>query len=556
MVAVDVEPPNHVNLASITKVTGWGPPDDLVQLSEWAAWRWAGKRVAFLRSASPGKAVRALPKPRASQPRVVSQVVATPANDWSAVSDVIDQAFEGPLSVLRLPPNADRFPVALKAASMGNSLLLVPSAHDERRLSGRLIRSGINVARMPDEWAVARAGATVVGTRATAWAPVCNLASVVVFDEHDEALHQEQTPTWHARDVAIERAERAGVPVVLVSPTPTLEALERGPLCVPPRGIERSGWPIVEVVDRRDDDPAKAGLLSSELARVLQSGASVVCVINRKGRSRLLACAGCGEVARCESCGTAVVMTNPDELECRACSTVRPVVCSLCGRSKMKNLRAGVSRIREELEALARQRVIEVTAEVSEVDVSEARIHVGTEAVLHRIHRADLVAFLDFDQELLAPRYRAAEEALALLVRAARIVGPRRDSSSRSARAGSRRDNVDGEGVGRILVQTRIPDHEVVQAALHADPDRVARAERARRTLLRYPPISNLALVSGVAAPAFMDRFGSPEGVEVMGPSDGRWLVRADQQEVLLDALRRTPRPVGRLRIEVDPLRI
>ena len=90
---------------------------------------------------------------------------------------------------------------------------------------------------------------------------------------------------------------------------------------------------------------------------------------------------------------------------------------------------------------------------------------VGTEAVLHQLDAADVVAFLDLDQELLAPRYRAAEEALGLLVRGARLVGGR-------------------AGGGRLLLQTRLPDHEVVQAALLADPVRVAAVEAARRAEL------------------------------------------------------------------------
>ena len=160
----------------------------------------------------------------------------------------------------------------------------------------------------------------------------------------------------------------------------------------------------------------------------------------------------------------------------------------------------------------------------------------GTEAALHRLESADVVAFLDFDQELLAPRYRAAEEALGLLVLASRLLGGRR-------------------GSGRLLVQTRLPHHEVVQAALLGDPARVADAELARRQLLRYPPLGVLATVSGAGAPEFMARLGSPPGVEALGPSDGQWLLRADEHAPLLDALAATPRPPGRLRIAVDPLR-
>ena len=111
-------------------------------------------------------------------------------------------------------------------------------------------------------------------------------------------------------------------------------------------------------------------------------------------------------------------------------------------------------------------------------------------------------------------------------------------------------------GGGRVLVQTRQPHHEVIQAVLHADPARASAAEAIRRELLGFPPVTALAAVSGVVAPAFIEACGAPPGVDVLGPSEGQWLLRAPDHEVLCDTLAATPRPAGRLRIEVDPLRI
>jgi len=254
-------------------------------------------------------------------------------------------------------------------------------------------------------------------------------------------------------------------------------------------------------------------------------------------RSRLLACDRCGTVAGCERCDAAVTQGEDGALACLRCGTVRPQLCIRCGATRMRNLRAGVNRVREELEALVREPVAELTGRAS-VDAGGAgsRVVVGTEAALHQIDRVDAVAFLDMDQELLAPRYRAAEESLALLVLAARLVGGR-------------------AGGGRLLVQTRLPQHEVLQAALLADPARVSDAERRRRDLLGYPPSRALALVSGAAAEAWVAGFRPPPGVEVLGPADGRWIVRAGDHATLCDALASASRPQGRLRIEVDPLR-
>jgi primosomal protein N' (replication factor Y) len=534
VVADGVEPPPGVTLRPLAKVTGWGPAAEVLDLAGWAAWRWAGRPAQFLRTASPEHAVRHRPAPAAPRP------LAAP------VDDLLNEAFGHGRSVLRLPPAADTYAVALAAAARGNALILVPSVSGARYLGLRLRRAGVTVAVMPRDWALAASGATVVGARAAAWAPVRDLAAVVVLDEHDEGWQQEQAPTWHARDVVAERAHRAGVPCVLVSPTPSLEALAWGRLVEPSRSAERDGWPIVDVIDRRDEDPGRAGLFSARLVAAARSGDRVLCVLNRKGRARLLACHACGQVATCERCESSVVLDDAGRFGCRRCDAVRPPVCLACGGSAFKNLRAGVTRVREELEALVRTSVIEVTAATTGAVLPEAQVYVGTEAVLHQVASADVVAFLDFDQELLAPRYRAAEEALALVARAARVVGGRRTG-------------------GRVLIQTRLPDHEVVQAALLADPTKASRVEADRRALLRFPPMAAMAAVSGAAAPTFVAALRSiietsPDPlratVEVLGPSDDVWLVRAPAHAPLLDLLRATPRPPGRLRVAVDPLRL
>ena len=107
-------------------------------------------------------------------------------------------------------------------------------------------------------------------------------------------------------------------------------------------------------------------------------------------------------------------------------------------------------------------------------------------------------------------------------------------------------------------LERRLPGHEVVQAALLADPARVSAAEAARRALMRFPPVTAMAAVSGASAPAFVAALeqSAPPGVEILGPSDGQWLLRADLHATLLDALAATPRPPGRLRVTVDPLRL
>ncbi|MBV9283588.1 MAG: hypothetical protein JO176_03150, partial [Acidimicrobiia bacterium] len=526
VVAIADDPETDRALQPIAKVRGMGPPLALVELSSWAAWRWAGPRASFLGTASPATAVRGLPPAPARVPQAAAPVA----------DELAKEALAGGRTVLRLPPARDPFPVVFEAARLGPALVLAPSVARAAHVAMRLRRSGFPVALHPRDWASAAAGgSTVIGARAAAWAPIAEPAAVVVLDEHDEAYQEERAPTWHARDVAIERARRAGVPCAVVSPCPTLETLATARLVAPSRVEERAGWPALEVVDRRKEPPG-LGLFSERVVALAREAGRVVAVLNRKGRARLLACVACGELGRCEVCQSAVEQTDAGTLRCRRCGAERPSVCLACGATKFRVLRTGVSKARNDLERLAGRPVAEVSAEATE-PVGDASVIVGTEAVLHRVDRADVVAFLDFDQELLAPRYRAGEEALALLARAARLVGGRRDG-------------------GRLLVQTRMPTHEVIDAVLHADPGRFALVESARRAALRLPPESALAEISGEAAPPFVAALGD-DGVDLSGPSAaGRWLARAEDHRRLCDGLASTPRPSGRLRVAVDPLRL
>ncbi|HWH35207.1 MAG TPA: hypothetical protein VNT56_07790 [Acidimicrobiales bacterium] len=539
VVAIGVEPVAGVGLRPVARITGRGPGPELIELAGWAAWRWAGRRVHFLRAATPRTAVVGLP----ARPHAPG---GDPEVGW--VRALAEEGLSHHHAVLRLPPAADALAVVQAAARQGSTLVVVASLAGAADLATRLRSAGEAVALLPGGWAQAAAGArVVVGARAAAWAPVVDLGAAVVLDEHDEAHQSEAAPTWHAREVVAERTRRAGARCLWVSPCPSLEALSAAPLVTASRAEERRGWPVVDVVDRRREEPMRAGLYAPHLVELLRraaaaaqpgEGPQAVCVLNRKGRAALSVCGSCAEVAACERCQAAVIAGEGDDLVCRRCRSVRPSLCLACGSTRLKRLRPGVRRAREDLEHLTGVAVAEVSADVAaDGGVPPAAIVVGTEAVLHRHLRPRLVAFLDLDAELLAPRYRAAEQAMALLARAARLLGGR-------------------TGGGRLVLQTRLPGHEVVLGALHADPGRVAAAERDRRSLLRLPPAGALAVVSGPPAPGYAEAVAGQPGVEVLGPDRDRWLVRAADHATLCDALAATPRPPGLLRVAVDPPRL
>jgi primosomal protein N' (replication factor Y) len=514
-------------LVPIAKWSGHGPDAEILSLAEWAAVRWGTDRIRpFLVVASPPTMVRALP-------------VARPARTPTSLPPV-NAALEAILGdgggVVRTSPTDDVVPMLLGIAARGPVLVVHPAAHAAGIVAARLRGAGLRVAHLPDDWAAASAGAAdaVVGTRNAVWATMPELTAIVVLDEHDDALQDERTPTWHARDVAIERARRRSVPCVLVSPCPTVTALHwSGRRWLHPTiADERAGWPVVDVVDRSGEAPWQRSLLTSELiAHLRVPDTRVVCVHNTPGRSRLLACRSCRSLVVCERCDAAVEQRDDGQLHCRRCGTERPPVCQHCGSGALANVRPGVARLRDELEAAANRPVVAVTGD-SSLEVAPAGVYVGTEAVLHRVPDADVVAFLDFDAELLAPRYRAFEQAMVLLVRAARLLGPR-------------------AGGGRLLVQTFSPRHPVIDAALLADPGRLTRVDAARRRDLGLPPFQALARVSGAEAEPFV----AATGLQSAPDGDGM-LVRAATWDELGSALASTPRPKGsRLRIEVDPAR-
>jgi primosomal protein N' (replication factor Y) len=513
-------------LLDVLAIVSAGPPRDVIELSEWVAWRWSGPRVAVLRSASAPNHVP--PSHRRADPE-------------GAAARAVR------MRVVRQPPLLDRrAQVAALCASTGSTIVCIADAGRARALASYLSREGRAVAVLhsfetdaarTDGWRRASEGdCVVVGGRIAALAPVPDLRAAIVVDDADEALQEERSPTWHARDVLFERAARAAVPFAVCSPAPTVEAIVAGGgttvIEAPPADVERASWPRVQVADRRDEPPG-SGLLSETLARALRdAGGLSVCVLNRRGRFRLLVCASCRHLLRWD---------RPDE---------RPLVCPDCGATKLRVLRAGVTRVREELEALvAGARVAEVDTATAEVP--DADIIVGTEAVLHRAavrrRRPALVAYLDLDQELLAPRYRAAAQAQWLLTRGAQLLSGRARQQA------------------MLLVQTRIPDHVVVKALVRGEPAAVAESEIEYRRTLAYPPFGALAELAGAddALTATIDALRALDvqanGVQVFGPSDGRALVHGPGWDALAAALVRglpAGRAIGRVRAVVDPPRI
>lgn len=474
------------------------------------------------------------------------------------------------VSVVRWPPAAPLGELfASLAPQHGSIIAIVPDEHRANRLlqlahhlgrRGCTWRSDQTARARTAAWIGARMGTSlVVGGRLAVLAPVPDLAAIIIFDDGDDALKEERSPTWHARELAVERCRRTAAQLTFVASVPTVDSEAIGAkLVAPSRAAERAGWPTVEVIDRRGEQPA-LGLFSERLVEAMRAALErdgrVVCIVNRRGRARLLACSSCDALARCEACNGAVAESDPPPsggdpslthadptraLRCGRCGVERPWLCAACGSVKLRRLRLGVSKAGEELEALLRTPVVKIEGTSEPHLAGSASVVMGTEAALHRVERADLVAFLDFDQELLVPWYRGGEAALRLVVLAARLVGQR-------------------SGGGRVVIQTRLPDHEVIEAATHADPERFVALERERRRRQALPPWGALAVVKGEESA--LERLAEnmrAVGIDLGVIRDGSMLVRAGHAATLCDALAvalPAARSLGRLRVEMDPLR-
>ena len=203
-----------------------------------------------------------------------------------------------------------------------------------------------------------------------------------------------------------------------------------------------------------------------------------MCVLNRRGRARLLACRTCGELARCERCGATVEQRDARARRARACATVRPLVCLHCHGSTFRAVRPGIAHVRDDLAALLPRTDVGAVDAATD-DVPERRVLIGTEAVLHRV----------------AGR-RSAWSRTSSSTRSCSRRGPVPPSRRSGCSCGAPGCSATG---GRLLVQTRLPDHEVVRRRSRSAPMLVAEAERARRRALGFPPFGGLAELSGAA---------------------------------------------------------
>lgn len=513
-------------LSPLVAVSGAGVEPHVVPLTKWVSTEFFGSWRATLSSAS---------APRMREKTVHARLGNNPHVPTDDVASSAVELAKNGGGLLVVPPVASALNAVAGLAGKGPVLVVCPTVRMAIMGAASLRRRGFTTALVPDDWENARAGVDVViGARSAVFAPCANVSCIVVIDEHDESLHEERSPTWDAVSVAHERATMQNIPLVLTSPVPSMNSLVTHAdrtVRVPAQHV----WPRVSVVDL-DEVPVANSLLSSELLQtVAVQGATTVCVLNTKGKARLIVCKSCRTVQACPQCSSLLTQENGDMLFCTRCNVEHGTVCVSCGRSAFVVPRGGVSQLRAQLEASSPNPIVEVTSD-SDDSWTKGSVFIGTEAVLFRISSADTVVFADVDRDLGAPRLTAQSEVLSLLARAARIVGAN----------------------GKLVVHTRQPHHPLMKALASSNIDEALQAlsqtELAQRQLLQMPPFSRIVRVT-LGAEANINDVVLPDDVQLARDSDA-YLLRSMSRPSLATAVQQL-RAVftTAVRVHADPSR-
>ncbi|MGA9901264.1 MAG: primosomal protein N' [Terriglobales bacterium] len=397
-----------------------------------------------------------------------------------------------------------------------SSILLVPEigltpavAADLHQVFGdevAILHSGLSDAERAEQWHRIRRGEArvVAGTRSAVFAPVSDLALVIVDEEQDSSYKQEETPRYHARDVAVMRAKMAGAVAVLGSATPSLESYyyakkHKYALVELPDRVEMRPLPEVEIVDMRQEfqetgqEQVISRKLAEEIRERLAKKEQVMVLLNRRGYSPVVLCRACGKTLQCKNC--AVSMTHhkrEHKMECHYCGHIEriPDKCAVCGSEYVYFVGTGSEKLEELLHGMFPQ------ARIGRLDRDTVRgredfehalnalnegaldMLVGTQMIAkgHDIHGVTLVGVIGADMALGLPDFRAAERTFQLLTQVA-------------GRAGR------GQSPGKVVLQTYFQEHYAVQFAARHDFTGFYEKELQFRAWMHYPPYSAIANV-------------------------------------------------------------
>jgi len=385
-------------------------------------------------------------------------------------------------------------------------------------------------------WRATRSGTAqvVIGTRSAIFAPLARPGLIVVDEEHDASYKQQEGFRYSARDLALVRAQRLAVPVVLGSATPSLESLHRvrsgrGTMLELPNRAAGAQPPHLRLVDLRKHAETQGIATPTLLAmhRHLAAGGQVLLFLNRRGYAPSLFCPSCGWVAPCPRCDARLTVHQRERaLQCHHCGAREavPETCPVCGEA-VKPVGQGTERIEETLSRLfpdqplaridrdAVRRRGSLEAALDRIQRGEVRILVGTQMLTkgHHFPEVSLVVVLNADQGLFGTDFRAAERLAQTIVQVA----------GRAGRA---------ERPGEVLIQTQFPEHPLLAQLVAGGYEAFAEAALEERREAQWPPFARVAVLRAEAANKeaplrFLDRARelalslAPAAVEVLGPA-------------------------------------
>ena len=369
-----------------------------------------------------------------------------------------------------------------------------------------VLHSGLADGERLAMWRAARSGTAplVIGTRSAIFVPLARPGIVIVDEEHDSSYKQQDGFRYSARDLAVVRAQRHGIPVVLGSATPSLETLQQAKsgryrrVDLPER-TGSAGVPKMAIVDLRAHEERHGIATPCVLAikRHLGDGGQVLLYLNRRGFAPTLFCPGCGWTAPCSDCDARLtVHLRTHRLVCHHCGATQPVpfACPRCG-TEVRPVGQGTERIEDALDEffpgvpvvrIDRDTIHgrgQIETALERVHSGEARILVGTQMLTkgHDFPDVTLVVVLNADQGLFGTDFRASERLAQSIVQVAGRAG-------RATRP------------GEVLIQSACPDHPLLTRLLAAGYDGFAEVALAERAAARWPPFSRLAVLRAEAA--------------------------------------------------------
>ncbi|HAP3788998.1 TPA: primosomal protein N' [Enterococcus faecalis] len=362
-----------------------------------------------------------------------------------------------------------------------------------------VMHSGLSQGEKYDEWRKIERGEAevVVGARSAIFAPIENIGVIIIDEEHEASYKQEETPRYHARDLAIWRSEYHHCPVVLGSATPSLESRARAQknvyqrLRLTQRANQAATLPTIDVVDMRQE--VENGNVSSfsmslqeKLQERLEKNEQSVLLLNRRGYSSFVMCRDCGYVLPCPNCDISLTLhMDSKTMKCHYCGHEEriPYRCPNCGQDKIRYYGTGTQKVEEELQTLLPDsRILRMDVDTTRrkgahekilrtFGEGQADILLGTQMIAKGLDfpNVTLVGVLNADTALNLPDFRSSERTFQLLTQV----------SGRAGRA---------EKPGEVIIQSFNPEHYAIQLAKAQDYEDFYTKEMYIRHRGDYPP--------------------------------------------------------------------